>query len=81
MAEVGLRDLRQNASEFVRRVEAGESFTVTVSGRTAARLVPVGGRTWRRFDEVAAALGGGGAPGIAAERDALDGGLTDPFAR
>ena len=84
MAEVGLRDLRQNASEFVRRVEAGESFTVTVSGRPAARLVPVGGRSWRRYDEVAGVLGGPGAPGLETDRKALDDGgsePSDPFSR
>ena len=28
---IGLRELRQNASELIRRVEAGESLTVTVA--------------------------------------------------
>lgn len=40
MASVGIRELRQNASEVVRRVEAGEEIDVTVNGRLAARLVP-----------------------------------------
>src|SRR6266566_537840 len=39
---VGLRELRQNASDIVRRVEAGDTVTVTVSGRPAARIVPTG---------------------------------------
>jgi prevent-host-death family protein len=33
MDRVGLRELRQQANEIVRRVEAGESSVVTVSGR------------------------------------------------
>jgi prevent-host-death family protein len=37
---VGIRELRQNASEVVRRVEAGEEIDVTVNGRLAARLIP-----------------------------------------
>ena len=37
---IGLRELRQNASELIRRVEAGDSLTVTVAGRPAALLVP-----------------------------------------
>jgi prevent-host-death family protein len=81
MTEVGLRELRQNASEVVRRVEAGESFTVTVSGRPAAQLVPAGGRRWRRYDQVADVLAGAGAPGLAADRDELDHAVRDPFAR
>jgi prevent-host-death family protein len=78
-AEVGLRDLRQNASDVVRRVEAGESVVVTVSGRPAARLVPIGGRRWRRWDEVAAVLGGPGAPDLAHDLAAADDALLDPF--
>jgi prevent-host-death family protein len=38
---VGLRELRQPASELVRRVEAGEEITITVAGRPSARLVAV----------------------------------------
>lgn len=37
---VGLRELRQNASELVRRVESGEEIEITVAGRPGARLVP-----------------------------------------
>jgi prevent-host-death family protein len=81
MGEVGLRELRQNASEVVRRVEAGEQITVTVSGRAAARLVPAGGRRWRRYAEVADLLAGPGAPGIADDASALDHAVQDPFAR
>lgn len=51
--DVGLRELRQQASDLVRRVEAGESFTVTVSGRPAARLVPAERHAWRRFGDIA----------------------------
>jgi prevent-host-death family protein len=78
-AEVGLRDVRQNASDIVRRVEAGESFVVTVSGRPAARLIPVGGRRWRRWDEVAAVLGGNGSPDLAP--DLAGDAAIDPFER
>jgi prevent-host-death family protein len=79
MEQLGLRELRQSASEYVRRVEAGESFTVTVSGRPAARLVPAGGRRWRRYEEISEVLGGPGAPDLAADRDALTQSIKDPF--
>lgn len=53
MTDVGLREMRQNASDLVRRAEAGEWLTITVSGRPAAVLGPVGPSAWRRWDEVA----------------------------
>jgi prevent-host-death family protein len=40
MNRIGIRDLRQNASEWIRRVERGESFEVTARGRPVAWLVP-----------------------------------------
>lgn len=52
MGTVGLRELRQDASELVRRVEAGEEITITVSGRPSARLVPAGPRQWRPWADV-----------------------------
>ena len=39
-ARVGVRELRQNLSVYLRRVEAGESFEVTERGRPVARLIP-----------------------------------------
>ncbi len=52
-AEVGLRELRQNASELVQRAERGEQVTVTVAGRPAAVLGPVAGRRWQSWNAVA----------------------------
>lgn len=37
----GVRELRQNASKLLERVEAGESIEITNHGRVVARLVPV----------------------------------------
>ncbi|MBI4822179.1 MAG: type II toxin-antitoxin system prevent-host-death family antitoxin [Deltaproteobacteria bacterium] len=41
MASVGVRELRQSASELLRRVEAGETIEVTDRGRPVALLTPV----------------------------------------
>jgi len=41
MASVGIRELRQRASELLRRVEAGESIEITDRGRPVAVLIPV----------------------------------------
>jgi prevent-host-death family protein len=44
MAErVGVRELRQNLSRWLRRVENGESFEVTDRGRPVAQLNPLPG--------------------------------------
>lgn len=41
MTRVGVRELRQRASELLRRVEAGETFEVTDRGRPVAMLCPL----------------------------------------
>ena len=81
MDTVGLRELRQEASEYVRRAEAGEAFDITVSGRLAARLVPASRRAWRRWDEVATIFSGTPDPGWEADASSLDEGMVDPWAR
>ena len=39
-AGVGVRELRQNLSVYLRRVKAGETLEVTERGQTVARLTP-----------------------------------------
>jgi prevent-host-death family protein len=41
MASVGIRELRQRASELLRRVAAGETIEVTDRGRPVALLSPL----------------------------------------
>lgn len=41
MEAIGVRELRQHASRYLARVEAGEELGVTNHGRLIARLVPV----------------------------------------
>lgn len=40
MASIGVRELRQRASELLRRVEQGETIEVTDRGRPVAVLAP-----------------------------------------
>ena len=40
MASIGVRELRQRASEWLRRVEQGETIEITNRGRPVARLSP-----------------------------------------
>lgn len=80
MSVVGLRELRQQASELVRRVEAGEEVTITVAGRVSARLVPVAPRAWRRWSDVAELFSGPADPTWEDDRGRVDGELRDPWA-
>jgi prevent-host-death family protein len=41
MRSIGVRELRQQASRYLRDVQAGETIEVTDRGRPVARLVPV----------------------------------------
>ena len=41
-----MRELRQHASRYLARVQAGESFHVTDRGRRVARLVPADDDPW-----------------------------------
>jgi len=41
MRAIGIRELRQQASRYLRDVERGETIEVTDRGRPVARLVPV----------------------------------------
>ncbi|WP_433802972.1 type II toxin-antitoxin system Phd/YefM family antitoxin [Actinomycetospora sp. CA-084318] len=79
MDSVGLRELRQNASELVRRVEGGERIEVTVSGRPSAVLVPAESRRWRSWSDVAEVFEGPADPEWEFDRDQVDQELRDPW--
>jgi prevent-host-death family protein len=53
MPEIPARELRNDVSAVLRRVEAGEHLTVTVSGRRVAELMPLAPRpramAWEAF--------------------------------
>lgn len=62
MAEIGVRELKENTSEIMRRVrEKKESFDITYRGRVVAWLVPVEGsepdedwrKVWAEMDRTA----------------------------
>jgi prevent-host-death family protein len=52
--QIGVRELRARLAGFVRRAEAGESIVITVSGRPAAVLGPVGGRAELTLEDLVA---------------------------
>lgn len=79
MEAVGLRELRQDASDLIRRVEAGEEISITVAGRPAARLVSAASRTWRSWPDVAKLFAGPGDPSWSADRDEVADDVRNPW--
>lgn len=79
MERVGLRELRQEASELVRRVECGEQIDITVAGRLAARLVPVAPKRWQTWDAVADLFDGARDPSWQRDQDLIDQSVTNPW--
>jgi prevent-host-death family protein len=58
MIAVGVRELKNNLSQYIRRIEKGEKFAVTAHGRVVAELVPPGASTAakpNRYAELVAA--------------------------
>ncbi len=79
--QVGLRELRQDASELVRRAEAGEEIDITVAGRLAARLVPARPRRWHDWADIEALFNGPADPDWERDRELVDQSLEDPWTR
>lgn len=74
-----MRELRQNASDLVRRAENGEEIAITVAGRPGARLVPAAPLTWRRWADLADLFAGPVDPEWQDDRDAVAGEVRDPW--
>ena len=81
MGTVGLRELRQDASELVRRVEGGEEIDITVSGRLAARMVPAAPKRWQQWEDIADLFVGPADPGWQRDMDLIDSSVTNPWER
>ena len=59
--DTGIRELRDNLSRYIRRVESGERIAVTAHGRVVAELVPPGQASGPRAHGRLAALVASGA--------------------
>lgn len=80
MVEVATRELRNDTAGVLRRVEAGETVTITVRGKPVADLVPhrSEGPRWLGPDEVVDLLSKYSAdPGLRDDLDRLAGETTD----
>lgn len=82
MDTIGVRELRQHASEILREVEAGQTKTVTLQGRPVAEIIPIKAATWTTWDRVSRVFDSPTDPTWEAERRfALADELTDPWER
>lgn len=71
----GIRELKDNLSEYVRRVEGGERVAVTAHGRVVAMLVPADAAArGRRLSKLERMIADGRArPAVEAPGDLFDG--------
>lgn len=81
MTTIAQRELRNQISEILRRAEAGERFTVTVSGRPVAELGPPERRRWVPRERIEEILRTPAPMGLLEDLELTDGGLEDPFER
>ena len=79
MRTVGLRELRQEASDLVRQVESGEEIEITVSGRPAARMIPAAPKRWQRWDNIAELFSGRPDPDWQSDVELVEQSITNPW--
>ena len=63
----------------MRRVEGGEAIDITVSGRLAARMVPVAPRQWQRWQDIADVFAGRPDPDWEHDRNQIDQSPSSPW--
>ncbi|MGI8947683.1 MAG: type II toxin-antitoxin system Phd/YefM family antitoxin [Ornithinimicrobium sp.] len=81
MDSIPQKELRNQVGAVLRRVEAGESLTVTVAGRPVAELSPAAPRRWVSGPRLAALWRGPAPRGLDTDLEMLDAGVVDPFPR
>jgi prevent-host-death family protein len=80
MATIPQKELRNHVGEVLRRAEAGEQFTITVSGRPVAQLGPIRARQWVPSAQLADLWKAPPDPTLEEDLETLSGELTDPWA-
>lgn len=80
MTTIPQKELRNHVGEVLRRAEAGEQFTITVSGRPVAELGPVRTRRWVSSTGLADLWAAPPDPTLEEDLKVLGGQLTDPWA-
>jgi prevent-host-death family protein len=80
MATIPQKELRNNVGDVLRRAEAGEEITITVSGRPVASLGPVRTRQWVSGSELADLRALPPDPTLARDIEDFGAELRDPWA-
>lgn len=81
MDSIPQKELRNQVGEVLRRVEAGETLTVTVAGRPVAELSPAARRRWISGSALAGVWSSPVPSGFLDDLAPLGAGLVDPFER
>lgn len=79
MATIPQKELRNQVGEVLRRVEAGETLTITVSGRPVAELSPIRRGRWVSGVDLARVWGGPTPRGLDDDLVQLEAKLIDSF--
>ena len=79
MKSIPQKTLRNEVGDVLRRVEAGESLIVTVSGRPVAELSPVRRHRWVSGPALSQVWRGPGPRDLETDLARLDTHLVDPF--
>ena len=74
------KELRNNVADVLRRAEAGEEFTVTVSGRPVAQLGPLQRRRWVSGPDLARVWHMPAPQALDEDLERFPGEVSDPFA-
>jgi prevent-host-death family protein len=79
MATIPQKELRNNIGEVLRRAEAGEEITITVSGRPVAQVGPISRRRWVGGPALGAIWQAPAPLALAMDLERFPGLLEDPF--
>jgi prevent-host-death family protein len=79
VATIPQKELRNHVGEVLRRAEAGEHITITVSGRPVAELGPIRARQWVSSRRLADLWSAPPDPTLDEDLTALGGELTDTW--
>ena len=80
MATIPQKELRNNVGQVLRRAEAGEELTITVSGRPVARLGPAHGARWVPSNRLAELWDAPSDPTFEKDLERVGGEMVDPWA-
>ncbi|MFA7266268.1 MAG: hypothetical protein WC054_08145 [Candidatus Nanopelagicales bacterium] len=78
---IGIRELRQNASEIVRNLERGDSYTLTVQGREVGELRLDKRSHWVGWEHAKRVFDTSADPSWADDLQRIEGEIVDPWER